>query len=114
MDDLHDTERPTPREPTGSWEALRAEALDIARRLEHAAMAKRSTNAMWRDPEGAGRMAERASVCRWLGEQFSLWPSNPEKWSLERVTLGPFFTGLYRVSLEELGAMRPRGDGGRW
>jgi len=111
-----DSERPTPREPTGSWEAFKTQASALAIRLDLAAHAKRSAvaNLRLRDLEGAGRMAERAKLCRWLAEQFSLWPSDPEKWAVERVTLAPLFTGLFRETEEEFLRMPRRSDGGSW
>lgn len=109
-DDDHD--RPTPRSPTtGTWEIYADRSKAYSRRLRAAALAKKSGNIVLRDPEGAGRMLERADMLDWLADQFSLWPSDPEKWSVERVTLGPLFVGMMRRSEEELLRM-PRPPGG--
>lgn len=116
---MSDSDRPTPRSPTtGTWEAYRAQSKALAVRLRFAASAKKapgaSSNPRLYDPEGAGRMLERAELLDWLTEQFGLWPMDPEKWSVERVTLGPLFVGLFRKSEEELLRMPRRADGGAW
>lgn len=116
-DDDHD--RPTPRTPTtGTWEIYHERSRAYASRLRRAADAKvapgASSNARLYDPEGAGKMRERADMLDWMADQFGLWPSDPEKWSVERVSLGPLFVSLMRRSEEEFLKMPRLPGSGAW
>lgn len=115
--DERDADTP-PVRATGSWEMLKARALATARRLEAAANAKTapgaSSNPRLYDPEGCGRFRERARFLRFLADQFSGWPHDPEKWAVEGVYMKPFFLQLCSESEAELARMPRRTDGGAW
>ena len=114
-----DDDKPTPRSPTtGTWEVYKDRCRSYATRLRFAATAKMApgsaSNPRLYDPQGAGRMFERAELLDWMAEQFSLWPCDPEKWAVERLTLGPLFVGLSRKCEEDFLRMPRRSDGGAW